>query len=142
MVGPQKAKPAALRSFDSFRESSVSARTWARLGRPLRGAPRQPALHRPPVHEPPQETRKALALLDGEPRSRARDRALDLGAVPHDAGIAHQGFDPRGVEAGDRRRIEAREGAAEVLALAQDGDPGQPGLKAVEHQLFVEGAAV
>ncbi len=38
--------------------------------------------------------------------------------------------------------IEVREGLAEGLALAQDGDPGEPGLKAVEHELFPEGAAV
>src|SRR5262249_20325945 len=42
----------------------------------------------------------------------------------------------------DRLWLEAVEGAAEVLALAQDGDPRQPGLEAVEHQLLVERAVV
>jgi hypothetical protein len=44
--------------------------------------------------------------------------------------------------AGDRRRIEARKGSAERIALAQDGDPGKPGLKPVEHELFPQRAAV
>jgi hypothetical protein len=39
-------------------------------------------------------------------------------------------------------RIEACKGRAERLALAQDGDPGQPGLKPVENQLFPQRAAV
>src|SRR4029450_937601 len=38
--------------------------------------------------------------------------------------------------------LEVVEGAPEVLALAQDGDPGQPGLKAVEDELLVERAVV
>src|SRR5262249_7550342 len=38
-------------------------------------------------------------------------------------------------------RLEAVKGAAEVVALAQDRDPGQPGLKAVEHQ-FLEQRAI
>src|SRR5665213_3428654 len=35
-------------------------------------------------------------------------------------------------------RIEIVEHAAEVVALAQDGDPRQPGLEAVKHQLLVQ----
>src|SRR5262249_42899680 len=72
----------------------------------------------------------------------ALDRTLDLGAVADDADIVHQRKDLLGVVARDLRRFEIVEGAAEVVALAQDGDPGQPGLEPVEDQLFVERAVV
>ncbi len=48
----------------------------------------------------------------------------------------HQRLDLGGVVAHDLFRLEAVEGGAERLALAQDGDPGEPGLKAVEDELF------
>src|SRR5262249_26747883 len=38
--------------------------------------------------------------------------------------------------------LEAVEGAAEILALAQDGDPGQSGLEAVEDELLIERAVI
>src|SRR6516165_5036135 len=38
--------------------------------------------------------------------------------------------------------LEIIEGAAKIVALAQDRDPGQPGLEAVEDQLFIERAVV
>src|SRR5262249_36076295 len=77
-----------------------------------------------------------------EIRARGGDRALDLGAVAHDAFVAHQRLDLALAVAGDRGRLEAVEGAAEIVALAQDGDPRQPGLEAVEHELFVQRAVI
>src|SRR5690348_17821513 len=42
----------------------------------------------------------------------------------------------------DLLRDKIVEGAAEIVALAQDGDPGEPGLEAVEDQLLIERAVV
>src|SRR3989344_2877356 len=40
------------------------------------------------------------------------------------------------------RRVEAVEGVADALALAENGDPGEARLHAVEHQLLPQGAGV
>ena len=48
----------------------------------------------------------------------------------------------RGVVARDLLRIETVEGGAEGGALAQDGDPRQAGLEAVERELLEQGAVV
>src|SRR5262245_24214287 len=95
------------------------------------------------VDEVPDQPREAGALLHRvEIGARGEDRALDLHAVAHDAGILHQLLDLFRRVARDFRRLEAVEGAAEILALAQDGDPGEPGLEAVENELLVERAVV
>src|SRR5438309_843761 len=57
-------------------------------------------------------------------------------------GIAHQRRGLALAVTRDDGRIETVEGAAEILALAQDGDPGEPGLEAVQHELLVERAVV
>ena len=44
--------------------------------------------------------------------------------------------------AGDFFGIELFEGGAEGFALAEDGDPGESGLEAFEHEEFPEGAGV
>ena len=56
-----------------------------------------------------------------------------IGQQPRDLGLA---------PCGDHVRIEALECGAKILALAQDREPGQPGLKPVEHELFPKRAAV
>src|SRR5262249_44219637 len=95
------------------------------------------------VDEVPQQPREAGALLHRvEIGARGEDRALDLHAVAHDAGILHQLLDLSRRVARDFRGLEGVEGAPEILALAQDGDPGQPGLEAVENELLVERAVV
>ena len=93
--------------------------------------------------EAPEEVgeRGAFALELQEPLG-AGDGPLDLGAVPDDARVAHQPLDPRRGVARDPGRLEAVEGAPEVVALAQDGDPGEARLEAVEEQLLEERAAV
>ena len=53
-----------------------------------------------------------------------------------DAGIAEQPLDLGLVEIGDLVEIETGESRAEILALAQDGQPGQAGLEAFEADLF------
>ena len=92
----------------------------------------------------PQQLREPRAFLHHlEPGARRGDRALDLHAVAHDAGVLHQLARPSSAcSARSSPACEAVEGAAEVLALAQDGDPRQPGLEAVEHQLLVQRAVV
>src|SRR5262249_40931523 len=70
------------------------------------------------------------------------DRALDLHAVAHDARILHQLLDLLRRVARDLLGLEAVEGAAEILALAQDGDPGPSGLEAVEDELLIERAVI
>src|SRR5689334_3379607 len=95
------------------------------------------------VHEVPQQFGKARPLFHHlEPGARREHRAFDLGAVANDAGIAHQPFDLRASVARDLFRIEAVEGAAEILAFAQDRNPGQAGLETVEHELFVKRAII
>ncbi len=82
------------------------------------------------------------AFHDLEPCARRADRAFDLGAVAHDAGVLHQPLDLLRRVARDLLRLEIVEGAAEIFALAQDGDPRQPGLEAVEHELLEQRAVV
>src|SRR3546814_2635362 len=67
---------------------------------------------------------------------------LDLGAVAHNAGILHQRVELLRRVAGDLLGLEAVEGTAEIVALAQDSDPRQAGLEAVEDQLFEQRAVV
>ena len=98
---------------------------------------------RPAVDEVPQQLRKARPLVhDVEPGARRAHRAFDLCAVAHDAGILHQPLDLGRPVARDFFRNEIVEGAAEIVALAQDGDPRQAGLETVEHEFFVERAVV
>ena len=56
--------------------------------------------------------------------------------------IDNESRDVGGVEARDDLGIKSLEGFAEGVALAQDGQPGQAGLEAVQHELFPERAAV
>ncbi len=42
----------------------------------------------------------------------------------------------------DFRGLEAVESAAKVIALAQDDDPGEAGLEAIEHEHLEEGTVV
>ena len=74
--------------------------------------------------------------------ARREHGAFDLGAIAHDAGVLHQPFDFRRPVARDFFRHETIEGAAEIFALAQDGDPRQAGLKTIEDEFFVERAVV
>jgi len=59
-----------------------------------------------------------------------------------DAGISKQAFDIRVGEGGNLVQVEARESLAEILPLAQYGQPGQAGLKAFEADLLEQPAVV
>ena len=82
-----------------------------------------------------------FSMISSQARADS-DRAFDLHAVAHDAGVLHQLLDLLRRVARDLLRLEIVEGAAEIVALAQDRDPRQPGLEAVEHQLLEERAVV
>src|SRR3954464_13321468 len=112
------------------------------LGRDLSDA--APAVHQGlAVDEVPEQTGESGPLLHHvEPGAAGAYRALDLHAIAHDAGVAHQPLDLLRSVARDLLRCEAIEGTAEILALTQDRDPGEPGLEAVEHKLLVERAVV
>ncbi len=103
---------------------------------------RKTVLLRAAVEIFPEIVGEAFALLDFQIGARARDRALDLHAVAHDAFVLHQAFDLLGREAHDLLGLEPGERLPEIVALAQDGDPGEAGLETVEQQLFEERARV
>ena len=56
--------------------------------------------------------------------------------MPHDAGVGQQAGDVAFVERGDRLQLEAGECRTEVLSFAQDRDPGQARLEALQAQLL------
>src|SRR3954470_1397271 len=100
-------------------------------------------LHDRAVSERPAEIGEALAVLVHLAVDlRAADRRLDLGASANDAFVAHQPRDVGGAECRDLLRIEASEGAAESLALAQDDAPREAGLEAFQHQHLPQHAGV
>lgn len=68
--------------------------------------------------------------------ARVVDRRFDLAAVAHDAGIAEEARDVALAEGRDPVEVEARKGGTEVLALAQDRQPRQAGLEALEADLL------
>src|SRR3954453_3455969 len=91
----------------------------------------------------PHELLERVALLpQRECAAGVRDRGLDLAAVAHDAGVVQEALDVALAETGDVLRVEAGEGRAEVVTLAQDRQPRQAGLEALEAQPLVEPALV
>src|SRR4051812_18438579 len=70
------------------------------------------------------------------------DRGLDLAAMAHDRRVAEQALDVGVPELRQTRRIEVGERRAERVALAQDRQPGQPGLEALEADAFEERSLV
>jgi hypothetical protein len=79
---------------------------------------------------------------DGEIGLGVADAGLDLQPVADDAGIGHQPLAFGRRVARHHLRIEAIEGPPEIVALAQDGDPRQASLKAIEQQLLEQGARI
>ena len=128
VVGPTNLKPRFLSSFAIAVDSGVVAGTSARVARP-----------RPRVgRERPQQ----LGERHVERGAGVRDRGLDLGPVAHDRGVGHQPLHVLLAERGHDLGVEARERGPEALALAQDRDPGQPGLERLQAQLLVQRAVI
>src|SRR6185369_17790505 len=110
----------------------------------LRDRRRQRRLHHPfaawifdrsAIRERPAEVGKALApfghfAID----ARAGDRRSDLRLCSDDTGIGHQSYYVILTEPRHLRRVEARKGFAECLALAQHDDPSETGLEALQHE--------
>src|SRR4029079_18874381 len=90
-------------------------------------------------HEPRQPRPLVLQL---QPRTRRKDRGFDLPAMADDALVGQQALDLALGVARHLRGIEAVEGAAEILALAQDRDPRQARLEAFEHEHLEERAVI
>ncbi len=59
-----------------------------------------------------------------------------------DRGVREQPLDVALSEAGDPFRVEVAKGLPEALALAQDRQPGQPRLEALERQPLVKAPLV
>ena len=105
-----------------------------------RPALRRSAPARPPTW--PAARRRAVGAYDHSTSSSVRpaacsapqragvgDRRLDLGAVPHDAGVGHEPRDVVVVELRDDLGVEPGERRPERRPLAQDRDPREPGLE-------------
>src|SRR5688500_5054290 len=70
------------------------------------------------------------------------DRRFDLAAVADDAGVSQQALHVAAREARDRLRIKIFEGAAEVVALAEDREPAETGLKSFQANFCEQPAIV
>src|SRR4029079_13520639 len=81
-------------------------------------------------------------LLYLQERPRILDRRLDLAPISDDAGVADERLDLARIVARDSLRVEGVERADVGLALAQDRDPAEAGLRAFEHQELEEAAIV
>src|SRR5690348_16582457 len=88
-------------------------------------------------------------LVERHPRLAQRergpgvgDRRLDLAPMADDPRVREQPLDVPFAEACDPLRLEAGEPAPERLALAEDRDPGEPGLEALEAEALVQPALV
>src|SRR5438270_744370 len=73
------------------------------------------------------------------PRLRANE---SLCGAPDDAFVAQPPPALAFAVARDFMRFEVIKGAAEILPLAQDSDPGKSGLESVQDELFVKRAVV
>jgi len=90
----------------------------------------------------PEELVQRRGLAQDHRRPGVRDRRLDLAAVADDRGVGQETLDVALAESGDPVGLEALEGGAEALTLAQDRQPGEAGLEAFEAEPLVEAALV
>src|SRR5437870_342854 len=71
----------------------------------------------------------ALLLHKGDCLASVVHHRFDLAAVTDDRSIRQQPLDVALIETGDPLKAKPRERSTERLALAQDREPGQPGLE-------------
>jgi len=83
---------------------------------------------------PDVSIKAAELLLDFQEASGIGDGAVDLQAIPDDAGVFHQARNLRFSKSRHLARVEVLERLPEIVALAQDGNPTQPRLKALQDQ--------
>ena len=129
MVGPTNVQPRFFRSLEIAVEVGVKA--CHSVGGPSKVA----CGHMYSAIDP-------NSSISSNARGRVVDGRADLALVSDDAGIVEQAVDVVLVEVGDEPRVEAGEGSTEVFALAQDGQPRQAGLEALEAQLFEQAMIV
>src|SRR5262249_5796306 len=82
----------------------------------------------------PHELMQRRRVAKRDRRLRVGDRGLDLAPVTDDSRVPEQPLAVLLAEPRNGIRLEVRECMAEVLALAQDGQPGEAGLEALEAQ--------
>jgi hypothetical protein len=99
--------------------------TFLCLGRDVGHAP-VAILLRFPLDKAPEELAEAVRSIHLQHGTGVGDRGLDLAAMADDAGICEQACDLLRSVTGDGAGIEIIERGTEVLALAQDRDPGEP----------------
>ena len=73
---------------------------------------------------------------------RVIERRLDLAPVTDDVGVCEQTCDIARTHAGDPLDFEAGESRPEALALAQDGEPRQSRLEALEADLLEQAPVI
>jgi hypothetical protein len=91
---------------------------------------------------PDELVQRRSVLPESERTAGVRDRGLDLAAMADDSRVAEQALHVALAEAGDALGVEVRERRSEVVALAQDRQPGQAGLEALEAEPFEQPALV
>ena len=124
VVGPTNRKPRRLSSFESAVDSGVVARQLAAARRAAPGGGEE------------RTTTRTRDSPSGqlERRDRVPDRRLDLAAMADDPGVAEQPLDVALVEVGDPLDRESGERLPKALPLAQDRQPREPGLEALERE--------
>src|SRR5436190_3024806 len=118
------------------------AQAFRQLDRP--GGLRGPRRRRRPVGPvaPDELRQRRLRLPQRDSRPRVRDRRLDLAAMADDARVLEQALDVRLAEAGDGLGVEPCERGPEALALAEDRQPREAGLEALEAKPLEQAALV
>jgi len=91
---------------------------------------------------PDEAVEAAERRLHFEKLPRVNYCGLHFQPVAHDARILQQRFYVISVVSGNAAGIEIIEGAAIVFALAQNGEPAQPGLGAFQNQEFEQAAVI
>lgn len=70
------------------------------------------------------------------------DGGEDFPAMADDAGVENEAFDVGVIEVGNLIEIKIGKGSAEIFAFAEDGEPGEPGLKSFEADFFEEAEVI
>jgi hypothetical protein len=96
-----------------------------------------------PVHVAPEEGVEGTVLVDDvEGAAGVADGGFNFEPVAHDARIAQEPLNVAGGKAGDFFHVPTGEGGAVVFALAQDGQPTEPGLRAFQNEELEQHAVV
>ena len=137
--------------MSQFHGAELIAEKWAisredmeafALASHVKAARAQRGLDRLHGHHTGQARQRLACPGQLDRRARVCDRRVDLRPVAHDPRVGHQPRDVGLAERRDAPRLEAGEGGTERLALAQDRQPRQARLEALEHEALVDGVLV